>query len=416
MSTQLNSGHAEPAENPSEKVPSRISPLGGTRLKWIGRLVALAIGLILMGLAELAFRLFTPFPPTSLRTYRQDSRYMYFHAPDSLGYEISPWNEFPPVKLRYNAHGFRGPAFPQSKPAGEKRIFLLGDSFVEARQLKEAQTVSVQMENALRPLLGNVRVVNAGCSAYTTTTEYLLLKHHVLAFQPDAVVLFVAFNDYCDNFWYGNYSQYKDVFSHGLPASLMPSAYSVSALRPATFKDKLTTYSAIAAFMNRQRNRAAPPALQPTKELVEPMQFHRTPRQVNKAPLDEQEQAVLEFTHEGIRQIAALCREHRIPLTLTIIPLPPQVSGQEWKRGRVSYGWRENEQISQTFYQDRLKTLAKELGTPCLDLLEPYRNATANGRVFLDYDGHLSARGHAIAARELADRISPMLNDQATRR
>jgi len=104
---------------------------------------------------ELIIRIFLPFPLTSITTYKEDVEVMYFHKSNSKGYEISLVNEFSPIKLEYNKFGFRGESFPELK----EKVFLIGDSYVEARQVNFSDTIS----ELLNKKNDGVFYVNAGC-------------------------------------------------------------------------------------------------------------------------------------------------------------------------------------------------------------------------------------------------------------
>ena len=106
--------------------------------------------------------------------------------------------------VRINSLGYRDVEHALKKPAGSFRVAVLGDSFVEARQ--------VDVEKTFWHLLGSnlgscsalggkpVEVLNFGIGGYATTEELLTLRRDVLRFSPDLVLLgFFAGNDVHDN-------------------------------------------------------------------------------------------------------------------------------------------------------------------------------------------------------------------------
>jgi Flp pilus assembly protein TadD/lysophospholipase L1-like esterase len=98
---------------------------------------------------------------------------------------------------RTNAHGQRDRERHLQKPAGVRRILLLGDSVVEGYSLRESETLSRQLE--ARYPDGATEVLNFGVSAYCTRAEIELLEVKGLRFEPDVVVLVFVENDF-DNF------------------------------------------------------------------------------------------------------------------------------------------------------------------------------------------------------------------------
>lgn len=106
--------------------------------------------------------------------------------------------------LRINSMGYRDREHPQEKPPGTFRIAVLGDSFSEARQVPQEDTFWSRLElqlgqcEALRNK--RVEVMNFGVGGYNTSQELLTLKHDVLKFSPDLVLLaFFAGNDVMEN-------------------------------------------------------------------------------------------------------------------------------------------------------------------------------------------------------------------------
>src|SRR6185369_8389915 len=81
------------------------------------------------------------------------------------------------------------------------RIALIGDSYIEARQMALESTIGARLEAdvaacAQRP----VDVQAFGVSGYGTAQEYLLYRERVAAYHPDVVLLaFLTCNDVGDN-------------------------------------------------------------------------------------------------------------------------------------------------------------------------------------------------------------------------
>lgn len=96
--------------------------------------------------------------------------------------------------------GFRGvDAPPGEPPAGTLRVALIGDSYVEARQIALESTIGVQLENDLGCLDRPVEVQAFGVSGFGTAQELLLYGDRVRAYHPDVVLLaFLTGNDVAD--------------------------------------------------------------------------------------------------------------------------------------------------------------------------------------------------------------------------
>lgn len=379
----------------------------------LGGLVIVLITLVVLVVAEGIFRLTTAFPTASNVTYEADIYTMYRHKPGSSGWEASPVDEFAPALVQYNALGFRGGDFPLEKPAGEKRVALLGDSIVEGRQMGEADTMASRLQEKLIQETGeDIRVINAGVSAFTTTTANLMLKQYVLPTSPDVVVYVFFANDYADNFVYGNYGQFDGILDGVVPERLVPD------MSGPNWRDQplrwLRRHSAMVHFALSVGDREATAnslkqidAIQGRSE-----DFRKSARNINKSNLNVDERTVLEFTHAGLEAMNSACRELRIPFVIAVMPFPPQVSADEWKTGKQRYGFAPDATMNATAYQDRLIAFARAHSIPVIDLLPSFRETSSVNRNFLNYDGHLTAAGHDTTAATLTPVIARLLQQR----
>lgn len=101
------------------------------------------------------------------------------------------------VLIDINSLGLRDEEFSLEKPKGEKRILVLGDSFVEALQVPLDQTFVKLLEDMFLP--DKVRVINGGHSGYGQAEQLLFWRHKGRQLAPDLVVLFFYANDIIDN-------------------------------------------------------------------------------------------------------------------------------------------------------------------------------------------------------------------------
>jgi hypothetical protein len=101
------------------------------------------------------------------------------------------------VSVRINGHGLRErDEITPEKPAGQRRIVCIGDSFTFGWGVPEEVGWVRLLEDDLRPTHGDVRTVNCGAAGTVCIDEYVCgLEQRFHAFGPDAVVLTICLND-----------------------------------------------------------------------------------------------------------------------------------------------------------------------------------------------------------------------------
>lgn len=158
---------------------------GAVRARVLLALLGLALPLLLV---EGALRVLASQPPA-------------FWQPDpDLGGRLRPgaqgwWTEEGRGWVSVNREGFRDRDHALTKPAGIRRIAVLGDSYVEAVQVNQDQTFWSVAERACPA----TEVLAFGVSGYGTRQERILYERFARAYRPDITVLAVTVgNDVSD--------------------------------------------------------------------------------------------------------------------------------------------------------------------------------------------------------------------------
>lgn len=95
-----------------------------------------------------------------------------------------------------NSHGHRDDEVPVEKPAGERRILVLGDSVTFGWGVDQGQDFPARLETLLRQQTGTAwQVINAGVNGYNSEQEATYFATDGIRFQPDIVVLVYVGND-----------------------------------------------------------------------------------------------------------------------------------------------------------------------------------------------------------------------------
>jgi len=171
--------------------------MGRSKNAVIAVFVILLSGVVALFVAEAFSRIVYPaWAPRTGRLaqfWQYDAVYGWSHKPgqegrfESFGFDTS---------VRINSHGFRGPELSFNGSPADRRIIVLGDSFVWGFGVEENQTFPHLLEQELP---GDTEVINLGVSGYSTDQELLVYRNIGRKYQPNLVVLVVATNDVAMN-------------------------------------------------------------------------------------------------------------------------------------------------------------------------------------------------------------------------
>jgi len=377
-------------------------PVGPRRTLTL-RVALVAGGLLLpLALVECALRLVGPILPGNYETGRWAERhavYGHFHIPDSAAWLREP--EFV-AHLRFNRFGLRGPDVPLEGTAGVPRVLMLGDSFIEAKQVAEADTVAARLQ-----VMTGAEYLNSGTFDWGPVQQYLYLSHEGARFRPDAIVQFFYLgNDVADNVPRSR----GELRRLGFPAAgvdddtgeleLLPWTAS-----PPTRADRVSevlggTFATYRAYETGILDKVRYSQVNPYPMERHLLDLFRDREPASLATAWRVVDALLGAIQAEGERIGA-------PTLLVIVPTKWQVHADDWRaflkhhdRG-IDDGWDLDKP------NRRLARLAEARGMPVLDLQPALRAAAAEGtRLYYAVDTHWTAEGHAVAARELARYLS----------
>jgi hypothetical protein len=401
-----------PASDAPNAARSR-SPQSSTTRLWCLRLTAVLVGLLLpLVVLEGMLRLFGPILPGNYDTGAYLIRHAtlgHFHVPNFEGWIKAP--EFT-TRVEINPRGLRDRRQTYEKPPGTFRIVLLGDSFVEAVQVKRSEGVAERLEwvlnqDASRP----VEVVNAGVAAYGTTQELLLLDQMGAELDPDLVlVLFFVGNDVTNNnyrleLWDGDLAlalkPYLDLRDDG-SLRLIPGPPPAAQAGPAALlRSCCALYNVIETGVYNKLDQNYP------RETLEAIGGLRTPL---TGLYDTQPEGEWERAWRASEALLARLRDRSAqlgaPLVVVAAPdwraLHPAAWRDELQRGNPRSNRLDSGRLRIEAPTDRVGVITSRLGVSFVDLLPPLRAAMAEGAsLYFDFDKHWTAAGHAVAARAI---------------
>ncbi len=166
---------------------------GKASRSWLANGLLAVVSLLLTGLGiEMAMRWQGHHPltmtPGSRHSWTYHTTLGWAHRP---GYAGTFGKDAGRVNVRVNSKGLRDREIAFSRTEGRGRILVVGDSFAWGLGVKADQIFTERMEAQL----GDVDVINAGVSGYSTDQELLWLENDGMKYQPDLVLLVLSGND-----------------------------------------------------------------------------------------------------------------------------------------------------------------------------------------------------------------------------
>lgn len=357
--------------------------------------------------------------------------------PNAQGRYFAPMYEYD-VDVRINSLGLRADeAIGYAKPEGVFRIMVLGDSFIEALQVKLEESLPQRLGQYYAEKTGRpVQVLNAGVSGWGTDQQLLWLQYEGVKYSPDLILLAVyPRNDFMNNsealeainqgsiqkpFFVLDGEEVRLNYSPFDPASL-PSATQGSILNaPAPMEPGPLTmvgawlhdYSALYRYIDPRIRIMSPQfaASLARTGLITPGQETKIAAQAEESvPVaygvyqrtpDETWQAAEALTALLFREVRRTAEEMGAGVSALLIAAPEQVYDEEWQKVLKQYPAMQRWETDPVGPQQRAAAALTAAGVPVVDLLPLFREQ-AKGPTPLHYlnDGHWTPQGHDLAAR-----------------
>jgi hypothetical protein len=316
----------------------------------------------------------------------------------------------PRMRIHINSLGFRDRERAVAKAPGTFRVLVLGDSFVEGAQVPAESTMTRRLDRALDGVGGRrVEVWNCGVNGYSTAQELLCLRHVCAGWRPDLVVLgFLSANDVGDDVpelavTLGSRPFFRlEADTLALDRSrLHPSGPVVTWLRghSRAFLWVLTQRQVLFALWRQHRPAPGGAAAGlPTALGL----YAARPDSTWARAWDVTERLIVAIRDEAARQGAGFLL---VSISSGVQEDARARHSPEWTR------WQDDPALKLDAPETRLAALAAARGIDYVPLLPEFRAASAAAtRPFhIDWTGHWTSAGHALAARVLAPRIARLV-------
>jgi len=384
MARDATLGSARPVDgaNPATRRPS-------PSLK--ARLVLVLVGIMLpLVLAEVGLRLAGGILPGDYQTVSFAEAHPEFGRRNRPGAGWKKTSEYTSW-IEVNSKGLRGAEIDYSKPAGERRILVVGDSFTFAEQVNQNETFTQRLEDRLNAEGGQYRVLNAGSNGWATANEVVYLAKEGVRFKPDVVIVALYLgNDVSDN--YRRVATVSDAVAADLA---LRGADSFEGPRRLLRRSELYTVfeSGVLAKLpiwqddggNYSSDRKPP----------------RT--------LEEAEEAWA-ITGRLLDRMRDLSESQGARFVVMVVPSATAVAQRGGPAAKDDDGDEEegNEAADRPGFEDphgQLAALTARSGLTTLDLLQSMRRADnrIKERLYFRQNAHWTAAGHGVAADELYD-------------
>jgi len=343
--------------------------------------IAAAMSLLLLVVLELSVRTFWPQVLTG-----ESIRGEHFSRPDDLLVRTyvpgAVWRfHHPEYEVTYaiNADGFRDTNVrPRTKPPGQTRVLLLGDSFTFGYGSDYEAIWPVLAERKLLQQGHQVDLVKAGVEGMNTRAELALLHQLLGRYHPDAVVVGFLINDLYDN------SPSSTTSSPGpsRAESVTPTPWRPPKLQLLILARRLITASdagyAALYMMAPQRG-----------------EYLRVPL----SPGAERQRGV---TEQLLREMDRVCDSAGTPLAVLSIPQQFQVLYDRLHPGDTT--------VNVRLYDQLFARLAAAEDFGWVPALDRFVAAGRGPALFYRLDGHLTPAGNQVLAEVFVREVMPQLN------
>jgi hypothetical protein len=340
----------------------------------------------------------------------------HFHIPGATAWVREP--EFT-TYLRFNRYGLRGSEIADQKPANTRRVLLLGDSFLEAKQVPEGAAVSARLaanlaragaasptnspSDAVSPT-GTIEMLNSGTFDWSQVHEYLYLQSAGPTLQPDLVLQFFYVGNDIGDLWPRSRGELRELER---PRALVdddgrlqfPDWRRRTPVQSEALLNSLSRRSTLfRAFETGVVDKLRYPerdGLGVEGQLLEVYRFRESPQETRAWKTVEA--LLLATRDEAERQGARYA--------LVIVPGKWQVHREDWQALLAARGEPDDERWVLRGPDRRLTQLAEAHQIPVLDLMPTLRDAADAGgpRLYFPVDIHWTAAGHEVAARAVTN-------------
>lgn len=374
--------------------------------------------LIFFILLEIVFRLVrgAPNPLTAITQIRTD----HLFPPNTvLENQTNQFNEYN-YTARINSHGYRGPEFAVPKPAGKKRIMVIGDSFTFGVGAQDEETIPALLEQNLQKTDNRIEVINAGVGHSSPIYHYVNLDNFHLKAEPDLVILMLDLTDIQDDWRH----ERQAVFDENGEIKFFDQTY-VNGKR--SWWKWLTFYSSSWAQFDKKVLRHFE-----KKKLIGRGEYSKIKDKnmrskayiVNTPDGYYPDDIILRFdgllfmrgkmrerlirqqferTSRYLDKIKSRLDQRGIPMVLVVYPYGIYVGSDEWNEGRFTWGFEKDKLYTDHWPFELVGDYARKKNIPFINVTPALIRArqASPDPFYFNWDGHMTPAANRVAAQEI---------------
>jgi hypothetical protein len=291
------------------------------------------------------------------------------------------------TRLTINPQGVRDDDPVGPKAAGERRVLLLGDSYVFAVQVPFRATMGERLEARLneREAAPRWRVINGGVQGYGPVQQWLFYKNIAAAFEPDVVLMVVSVAT----------DAIEAVDSRAaLEAGKVPDSAHVDAARSRW--RQLVRSSAVLQLVRRRYDQLRARVSAAVAERPLTTYLKDPPAEVVEG---------LAVATRAFARIAEDARRRGAHAAFVLMPARFQINDAEFAQFLASSAdW--GGKLERHAATHRFAGALAPLGYPTLDLLPVYSAADEGPALHFVRNSHLTEHGHQITADAMVQFLS----------
>lgn len=312
---------------------------------------------------------------------------------------------------KVNSRGMNYKEFSTEQISHKRKIIVLGDSFVEARQVSHDNSFCGIMEKELNKDKDDLyAVINAGVSSYSPILEYLYFKTKLKELTPKVVLLVLFANDVFDDMRYSELAKFDETGKPMLVAQGLPwLEFVTDDLDYITHYRNFIIKGAGSNWFSQRFYVAA--LLQHAKFIYQLKKSFPEPPQNQEYFIFKDEERFKKRQEQGwkltasyIRMLNEEVKSINARLVLSYAPIASEVCGSS----NFYYSPLQGEQNSNV--QNMIKKIADDNSIVYVDLVSELKTGCKG--LYFPHDGHWTEAGHKFVAKKFTEVLAPMIMEK----